>query len=126
MSGVLVDTSVWVEHFRRSNDQLVLLLEQDQVMMHPLVVGEVACGTPPNRVQTLADMGTLRQVPQASIGEVVDFIEREALYAMGCGIVDMMLLASTLMTPGVSFWTLDKRLAALADRMGIFYQPAVH
>lgn len=56
MKGVLVDTSVWVDHFRRHNDNLVELLEFDLVWVHPLVAGEIACGTPPNRVQTLSDL----------------------------------------------------------------------
>ena len=126
MKGVLVDTSVWVDHFRKNNHSLIILLEQDLVMAHPMVVGELACGTPPARSQTLSDLSSLQQSQQASIGDVMAFIEREKLYGLGCGLVDILLLASTLMTPEVELWTLDKRLSGLADRFGVMYSPAIH
>lgn len=126
MKCVLVDTSVWVDHFRERNHALVDLLELDAVLMHPMVVGELACGTPPARSQTLDDMAALQQTRQASLREVMTFVEREKLYGLGCGLVDMCLLASTLMTPGVELWTLDKRLSGLADRFGVMHHPALH
>ena len=126
MNGVLVDTSVWVDHFRRRNDVLTDLLELDLVMVHPLVLGEIACGTPPSRVQTLNDLERLQSTQQASMREVIDFVEHERLYGLGCGLVDMLLLASTLMTPGVELWTLDKRLCALAQRFGVMHLPTLH
>lgn len=119
MTGVLVDTSVWVDHFRRHNSALTKLLESDMVLMHPMVLGELACGTPPARAQTLADVERLQQTQQASLREVLDFIDREKLYGLGCGLVDMVLLASTLMTPGIALWTLDKRLRALAEKFNV-------
>ena len=126
MKGVLVDTSVWVDHFKQHNATLVDLLELDLVLVHPLVLGEIACGTPPNRLQTLADLDTLLQTQQASVREVLALIEREHLYGLGCGLVDMLLLGSTLMTPGVELWTLDRRLIGLAERFGVMHRPAVH
>ncbi|MCL2298445.1 MAG: type II toxin-antitoxin system VapC family toxin [Proteobacteria bacterium] len=126
MKDVLVDTSVWVDHFRQHNDALVALLELDLVMVHPLILGEIACGSPPNRTQTLSDLKSLRQPRQASIQEVMDFIERERLFGLGCGLVDMLLLASTLMTPQTELWTLDKRLSAMAERFGVAHRPSLH
>ena len=127
MMGVLIDTSLWVEHFRRRNDRLVNLLGLDLAMSHPMVLVELACGTPPEpRAQTLGNIGLLRQTQQASLREVTDFIEREDLYGLGCGLVDMVLLTSTLLTPGAQLWTLDKRLAALAKRFKVLYQPSLH
>jgi predicted nucleic acid-binding protein len=126
LKGILVDTSVWVDHFRTPNETLIDLLESDRVMMHPLVVGEIACGTPPNRTQTLSDFCHLRQTQQVSIREVMDFIERERLFGSGCGVVDMLLLASTLMTPDAKLWTLDKRLCTLTERFGVMHQPTLH
>jgi hypothetical protein len=70
---------VWVDHFRYLNDALVELLELDLAMAHPLVVGELDCGTPPNRVQVLADLNQLQQTQQASLREVIAFVEREPL-----------------------------------------------
>lgn len=126
MTGVLVDTSVWVDHFRTRNDALAGLLALDLVMTHPLILGEIACGTPPNRTQVLADLGSLHQAQQASIREVMEFIERERLFGLGCGLVDLLLLASTLMTPAAALWTLDKRLGALAERFGVRHPPGRH
>lgn len=125
--NVLIDTSVWVDHFRYRNDALVDLLENDRVMSHPMVVVELACGTPPSpRVQTLNNIELLRPCQQASLPEVREFIERNELYGLGCGLVDMSLLASTLITPGGELWTLDKRLTEMARRFCVAYQPPKH
>lgn len=127
MNGVLVDTSVWIDHFRNGNALLVELLAMDLALTHPMVVAELACGTPPApRSQTLADIGTLPLTRQASLSETRELIERTPLYGLGCGLVDLVLLASTLMTPGAQLWTLDKRLAQLVDRFGIGYSVIRH
>ncbi|MEB2318095.1 MAG: VapC toxin family PIN domain ribonuclease [Pseudomonadota bacterium] len=126
MKEVLVDTSVWVDHFRRRNAALANLLELDRVLVHPLIIGEIACGTPPQRNRTLSSLNALQPSRQASVPEVMDFVDRERLFGLGCGLVDLMLLASTLMTPGAELWTLDRRLRALADRFGVMYRPGPH
>jgi len=125
--NVLIDTSVWVDHFRKRNDALVGLIEKDLVLNHPMVLAELTCGTPPApRAQTLHNIGLLRSCHQASLHEVMGFIEREKLYGLGCGLVDMCLLTSTLIMPGIQLWTLDKRLADMAERFGVAYQVPVH
>lgn len=125
--SVLIDTSVWIDHFRHGSDALVDLISQDRALIHPMVIGEIACGTPPApRAQTLSHMGLLQPCKQASLREVLAFIEREKLYGLGCGLVDMTLLASTLITPGAELWTLDKRLADLAERFAIAHRPMLH
>lgn len=126
MKPVLVDTSVWVDHFRRHNAALAELLAMDLALCHPMVLGEIGCGSPPARTQTLADLTRLPSAQQASVQEVLAFLEREQLFGLGCGFVDITLLASTLLTPGAELWTLDKRLAALAERAGVLHRPAVH
>ena len=127
INGVLVDTSVWIDHFRHHNEALKSLLHQDLVLTHPLVIGEIACGTPPApRKQTLSDLGLLPVARQASLPETMAFIDQEGLYGMGCGIVDMLLLASTLITPGAKLWTFDKRLATLAARFNVAHHVVKH
>lgn len=124
--NVLVDTSVWVDHFRNGQPRLAQLLALDVVLIHPWVLAELACGTPPTpRRRTLDDVARLRPAAQASQAELLDFIEREKLHGLGCGMVDVALLASTLLTPRTRLWTLDKRLAALADRYDVAYIPAI-
>jgi predicted nucleic acid-binding protein len=119
VSCVLVDTSVWVSHFRQAEPRLVALLVHDEVGMHPLIWGELACGTPPNRADTLRNLRSLRVVQQATIQETVELVERERLYGLGCGLIDLQLLASTLLTPKTRLWTLDRRLADLAHHFRV-------
>ena len=124
--NVLVDTSVWVSHFRRHNVALAALLQSDQIVTHPLILLELACGTPPApRQQTLQALRLLRQAQQPAMQEVADFIEREQLYNQGCGSVDMILLCASLLTPGTKLWTQDKSLMTLANRFEIQFQPEV-
>lgn len=123
MRGVLIDTSVWVEHFRHRNDDLVALLVSDMAFVHPMVILELACGTPPApRADVLNSLASLRKTEQATQQEVLSLIERERLYGLGCGLVDLTLLASTLITPGTLLWTLDRSLARLADRFDVLYR----
>ena len=122
MSLVLVDTSVWVDHFRRANPVLESLLENDRVLCHPLIVLELACGTPPApRERTLGDLRMLRLATVATTEEVLSLIETERLYDKGCGAVDIALLASVLMTPNARLWTADRNLEALATPLGVVF-----
>ena len=121
---VLVDTSVWIDHFRSLNRKLTELLAADLAAMHPMVLLELTCGTPPERAQTLHDLGSLPSVSQASLAEAGAFIERERLYGLGCGLVDLALLTSTLITPGARLWTRDQRLGRLAERFKVAYRCA--
>ncbi len=125
--SVIVDTSVWVDHFRQTNRALVDLMLQDSVLVHPMVIVEIACGTPPApRSQSLENLALLQLCKQATLQEVLALVERERLYGLGCGLVDMCLLASTLITPAAALWTLDKRLAGLAQRFGVAHKPVMH
>ena len=127
MSGVLVDTFVWVDHFRQGNVALAKLLMQDEVLTHPMVIGELACGTPPApRTRTLGDLRLLPMVRKASMAETMAFIERESIYGRGCGLIDIVLLTSTIITPGAKLWTLDKRLAGLAARFDVAHRAQAH
>lgn len=124
---VLADTSIWVEHFRRANPVLQSLVATDQVMCHPLIVLELACGSPPApRSRTLADLRRLQQAVVATTDEIFALIENKRLYESGCGAVDVALLASVLLTPDALLWTADRKLDALATRSKVEYRPARH
>ena len=126
-TSILVDTSVWVRHFREANHHLKELLSQDRVLMHPMVHAELACGTPPApRADTLSALSMLRACREASIAETLVFLEQHMLFGKGCGLVDLSLLASTVITPGAVLWTADRRLAEIATQMGIAYVAPVH
>ena len=123
--SVLIDTSVWVDHFRRHNATLANLIVLDDGLTHPMVVGELACGTPPEpRLRTLGDIELLPAARQATWADMRTLIERERLYGIGCSLVDIALLASTLVTPGARLWTLDRRLDGLARRLGVAFPGA--
>ena len=120
---VLVDTSVWVQHFRQNNHYLGHLLNSDLVLCHPLVLLEIACGSPPSpRQQTLAYLDKLQKIKTATTTEVLNFIESHDLYESGCGAVDISLLASVLITPNAKLWTLDKKLHALANKNKVAFE----
>ena len=123
--NVLVDTSVWVNHFKQGNGQLAALLEVGSVVCHPHVVVEVACGTPPSRQEVIELLGVLNQTPVATHAELLGFIERHALQGRGCGFVDISLLASALLEPDTFLWTEDRRLNALAAELGVAFRPSV-
>lgn len=123
---VLVDTSVWVSHFKNSDIILSELLIQDLVLCHPLIIAEIACGTPPSpRADTLNDFALLSQSKVATQIEVLTIIERHELFGKGCGYVDIALLASTLITGNLQLWTFDKRLELLASKLGVSFDPCI-
>ena len=124
---IVADTSVWVAHFRKANPLLQALVATDQVLCHPLIVIEIACGTPPTpRLRTLNDLACLRQAVVATPQETLAFIEHERLYDSGCGAVDVALLASTLLTPQARLWTMDRNLQALALRLNVAFDSRMH
>jgi predicted nucleic acid-binding protein len=113
---MLVDTSVWVDHLRRGNATLAALLEQTQVWTHAFVVGELACGNLAQREKLLSALTALPHAPIAGHNEVLAFLESHRLMGRGLGWVDIHLLASARLAK-LSFWTLDKRLAAVATAL---------
>jgi predicted nucleic acid-binding protein len=112
---VLVDSSVWVAHFKHRNQRLVKLLEAGLVISHPYVILELACGTPPNRREIIAMLGELESAPVATYEELLHFITLRQLQGRGCGMVDLALLAAVLIRENTLLWTLDKRLRILAS-----------
>ncbi len=118
---ILVDTSVWVDHLRKGAPALAAALEQGSVLMHPFVLGELACGNLRNRREVLRLLGDLPGVPIATDTEVLDFIERRALMGRGMGYIDVHLLASVALAGTAQLWTRDKRLAAVAVNLKLAY-----
>lgn len=115
---VLADTSVWVDLWRHGSPQLARLLEQDRVVVHPFVLGEIALGAVTPRAEVLRHLGTLDRPRVAEQGEVLALIERVPLWGRGIGWVDAHLLASALLDR-LRLWTLDRRLSLLAHELGI-------
>lgn len=104
---ILVDTSVWIDHLRRSDEVLVQLLDSGQVLAHPFVIGELALGNLQNRRAVLGALQDLPQAPVATHNEVFRFIDTNALFGIGIGYIDVHLLAAVRLLPGTMLWTRD-------------------
>lgn len=116
---ILVDTSVWIGHLRSEDRKLTTLLNRDQVLIHPVVVGELACGNLRNRKEIMALLGGLPRILVADDDEVLFFIERHQLMGSGIGYVDVHLLAATALTQSARLWTHDPRLAQVATELNL-------
>ena len=115
---ILIDTSVWIDHLRRGNPRVRELLESGEVVVHPFVRGELACGNMKNRKEILT---LLDQLPEATVAEqteVLTLVESKRLYGRGIGWVDAHLLASALLS-GARLLTLDKALGGAASGLGV-------
>jgi predicted nucleic acid-binding protein len=114
----LVDTSIWVDHLRSGNRTLVSLLHDAEVLTHPFVIGELACGQIRNRREILTLLRTLPEAHVAGHDEVLSFVEDHRLAGRGIGWIDAHLLASALLS-SARLITLDRRLSTLAARLGV-------
>ncbi len=106
---ILVDTSVWVDHFRSGTIGLEAFLNEGHVVCHPFIIGELACGTLKNRKEILSLLQDLPMASRADDDEVIQFIEDNRLMGKGLGYIDIHLLMSAMLT-GIPLWTTDKRL----------------
>ena len=115
---ILADTSVWVEHLRHGLPRLATLLQGGEVLIHPWVIGELACGNLRNRSQVLELLQGLPAATVASDAEVLHLIERDRLMGRGIGYVDVHLMASARLSH-CRLWTQDHCLAAVAQVQGL-------
>lgn len=118
---VLVDTSVWVSHFKDGNPQLEALLMKGRVVCHPFIIGELACGNLKNRKEILSLLEALPTTTTADHKEVLYFIEQHQLMGIGLGYVDVHLLASARLSR-IPFWTRDKKLTEAAVKLNASYK----
>ena len=116
---ILVDTSIWIDHLRSGSRNLELLLNNNQVLLHPFVLGELACGNLDRRTEVLALLGNLPAAPVATEAEVLFFIEQHRLMGKGIGYIDVHLLASVLLAKSGSLLTRDKRLGRIAAELAL-------
>jgi len=115
---ILVDTSLWVHHLRSGSRELEGTLTNGEVLGHPHVTGELACGNLRNRAAILQLLRDLPQAVLATEEEALQCIEMNGLHGRGLGWTDVHLLASALLTPA-RLWTLDTALAREARRCGV-------
>jgi len=115
---ILVDTSVWINHFRKPSPLLMQLLDLEQVLAHPFVVGELACGNLANRKEIISLLYALPFAPKADDDEILFFVERHKLMGRGLGLVDAHLLASSTIG-GAFIWTADRNLSLAARELRV-------
>jgi hypothetical protein len=117
---VLVDTSVWVSHLREGDVGLEKLLNDGEVVCHPFIIGELACGNLKNRREILIHLQSLPKTILAEDEEVLEFIENHQLMGKGLGYIDIHLIAAAVLTD-VLLWTFDKTLDKISKKIGINY-----
>ncbi|WP_176056589.1 type II toxin-antitoxin system VapC family toxin [Brucella intermedia] len=121
---ILADTSIWIDHFRRGDNDLVKIISNDLLLCHPAVIGELALGSLRDRTAVLNFLRAQRESIVATHDEVMTLIERHSVFSMGIGYTDAHLLASVLLDQRTSLWTRDKRLKLAALKAGAaLYQP---
>ena len=117
---ILVDTSVWVSHFREGNTELQQLLNEGDIVCHPFIIGELACGNIQNRSEIFILLSSLPMVKESNHHEVLVFIEKKKFMGKGLGYIDVHLLASALLS-NVAIWSFDNKLNETAAELGMSY-----
>jgi len=117
---VLVDTSIWVAHLRKGNHRLERLLMDAEVMCHPFIIGELACGSIKNRNEILSLLMSLPSAPVVEFDEFMHFIDENRMMGIGIGLVDVHLLASARLS-GAFLWTADQKLNSAAAELSLHY-----
>jgi predicted nucleic acid-binding protein len=116
---ILADTSIWIDYFRSGDKELRKQLNEGQIAIHSVIIGELALGSLRDRHKTLALLDRLPHVQVAQMNEVRRMIEARRLYNMGIGLTDALLIASIFLDPTTGLWTRDKALRKAAERLGI-------
>ncbi|MGF9562344.1 PIN domain-containing protein [Neorhizobium sp. JUb45] len=123
---ILVDTSIWIDHFRHGEPELNNILKDDRLLIHPAIIGELALGSLHDRKNVLALLAAQRKAIVVTHGDVLTMIDRLALFSMGIGYTDSHILGSVLFTPHASLWTRDRRLLSAAEKGGAqLYRPQI-
>ncbi|RUM06123.1 type II toxin-antitoxin system VapC family toxin [Rhizobium chutanense] len=122
---ILADASIWIDHFRHVDAELHTIIEDDRLLCHPAVVGELALGSLQDLGRVITFLAAQRQAIVATHDEVMTMIDRHGIFSMGIGYTDAHLLASILLDRRAALWTRDKRLQAAAEKAGAsLHEPA--
>ncbi len=118
---ILVDTAVWIDHINAPVPELLHRLSAGEVLTHPLVIGEIACGTIRNRAEVLAHLQSLPRIGEVAHVRVIEEIETNRLMGRGISFIDAHLIASVIRDGSASLWTRDRRLAQISEELGVAY-----
>jgi predicted nucleic acid-binding protein len=123
---ILVDSSIWIDHFRTGDMHLYALLKAEKIIIHTFVVGELSLGHMPRYDDIMTMLTDLPTIPIADDAEVRHMIRSNKLFGKGIGYVDAHLLASLLLSPRHTLWTRDKRLHGMASAFGVAMPSHLH
>jgi len=118
---ILVDTSVWITHFRHGSRRLEKLLVDAEVICHPFIIGELACGNLKNRNEIISLLKSLPMAPTIEFDEFLFFVDRNQLMGKGVGFVDIHLLASAKLI-GVPLWTANQKLKSAIGELKLKFE----
>lgn len=121
---ILADTSVWIDHLRRPDLLMLDLLGSGRILMHPLVIGELAAGSLADRERRLLQLDQMPQAKRAGDFVVRHLIEAHRLFGTGLSYFDVHLLASVRVTPHAQLWSRDKALITAATQLDVAFDPA--
>ena len=121
LTMILIDTSVWIEHLSKGGRAIEDLLKTSKALIHPFVIGEIACGNLADRAEILSLLNDLPALPVAAEASALYFIEQNQLMGLGIGYIDAHLLTATALEPPTRLLTLDKRLKAAAEALNLSY-----
>jgi predicted nucleic acid-binding protein len=116
---IIVDTSIWIDHLHRNDEAMRSLLDENLVLMHPFVLGEISLGSLRDWHKMMRNLSKIPLAARADDNEVLNLIDGKKLQGSGIGFLDAHLLASALVRPGTFLWTKDRRLAQVAERLGV-------
>jgi predicted nucleic acid-binding protein len=116
---IIIDTSVWIDHFRVANPAVLKLVDASEASLHPFVLAELALGSLRGRANALAELGKLPAPPVVSNAQLLTMIEGRALHSTGLSFVDAHLVASALLDDESLLWTNDRRLERVAHHLGV-------
>lgn len=120
---IIIDSSIWIDHFRRPNTGLIDAAERGQLLQHPLITLELALGSIPQRDATLSNLQRLPRPTVLSDDQMLEFVDEFELAGSGIGPIDASVLASAARTDRAKLWTRDKRLEIQAERLGLNFTP---
>ena len=118
---ILADTSIWIDHLRSPMPQLSELVNVGQVLMHSIIIGELACGNLPKRQKRLSAWRRLPMILEASHEEVLSTIESRQLMGRGIGFMDAHLLCAVLNREDTLLWTRDSSLRRVAGELRVAF-----
>ena len=113
---ILVDTSIWIDHFKKKNEILSQWILDGMVCTHSLIIQEICLGDFKQKVKIIDSLKHLIIIPMISHQEFILFSTKHNFRKVG--VVDVHLIASAILSR-CSIMTSDKSLALAAQKVDL-------